>query len=126
MDSSLGVTFANYYMINLRNTLFDNEINLKPVIYCCYIDDCSLIINSDIELNNLVHEFHRASALSFTTELGDNRKLIFLRVSINGKTGYITTSVFRKLTNSGIHLRDRSDCSDRYTILRIKRPPYKK
>ena len=120
MGSPLGVTFANYYMTNLENTLFDNEPSLKPAIYCRYIDDCFLIVNSDTELNKLVDEFHRRSCLNFTTELGQNRKINFLDVSINGETGNVTTTVFRKPTSSGLYLNARSECPERYKESTIK------
>ena len=120
MGSPRGVTFANYYMINLENTLLDNEPSLKPAIYCRYIDDCFLIVNSDIKLNNLVDELHHRSAFNFTTEVGQNRKINFLGVCINGVTGNITTTVFRKPTNSGFYLNARSECLDRYKESTIK------
>ena len=48
--SPLGVTFASYYMTDLENKIFENDPTLKPTIYCRYVDDCFLVIESNDHL----------------------------------------------------------------------------
>ena len=38
MGSPLGVTFANFYMCDLKIKLIDEKPHLKPHIYCRYSD----------------------------------------------------------------------------------------
>ena len=72
MGSPLGVIFANFYMAHLENTIFENFPNLKPKIYCRYIDDCFLIVESTDEIQNLINSFKQNSVLNFTHEIGGN------------------------------------------------------
>ena len=44
MGTPLGPTIANFYMCNLENSTFRDDISLKPPVYCRYIDDILLII----------------------------------------------------------------------------------
>ena len=113
MGSPLGVTFANFYMCNLENTVFANNPALKPRVYCRFVDDCFLIINSELDLLPLINAFKNNSVLNFTYELGD-RKLNFLDVSLEHKNGTLNTSVYKKPTDPGIYLSNQSECPQRY------------
>ena len=46
IGSPLGVTFVNFYMINLQNKIIENSHNLKLIIYCRYVDDCFIVIGN--------------------------------------------------------------------------------
>ena len=39
IGSPLLVTFANYYMTHLKNQIFNSEPQLKPTLYCRFVDD---------------------------------------------------------------------------------------
>ena len=100
MGSPLGVTFANYYMVNLENKIFRDRPELKPKVYCRYIDDCFLLLENTDQLHPLIQAFKSNSVLNFTYELGTERKLNFLDVSVHlppatSVTGLDTTNIQR-------------------------------
>ena len=72
MGSPLGVAFANFYMCNLENKVFEQNPNLKPEVYCRFVDDCFLLINSEENIPPLIAAFERNSVLKFTREIGGN------------------------------------------------------
>ena len=63
MGSPLGVTFANFYMINLENKVFRDQPNLKASIYCRYVYDCFIIDESSHQLNEILTAFKNESVL---------------------------------------------------------------
>ena len=70
MGFPLGVTFANYYMCNLENSIFEEEPDLKPAKYSRLIDDIFILTQSEDELTKLVDTLQRNSVLQFTSEQG--------------------------------------------------------
>ena len=38
MESCLAPTFAEFHMCNLENKIIESQRNLKPTIYCRYVD----------------------------------------------------------------------------------------
>ena len=105
MGSPLGVTFANYYMTNLENTIFEKQPELKPEIYCRYVDDCFLIVASEEDIPPLINAFKNNSVLNFTKEVGGS-KLNFLDVDIKNNDSTFETNVFRKPTDPGIYINN--------------------
>ena len=105
LDSPQGVTFSNYYMVNLENKIFRDWPEMKPKVYCRYIDDCFLLLDNTDQLHPLIEAFKSNSVLNFTYELGTERKFKFLDVSVhlprttllpaNSVTGLDTTTVQR-------------------------------
>ena len=89
----MGVTFANYYMCDLEKSIFDAEPDLKPVIYCRYIDDIYILKQSEYELPKLVDTLLRNSVLQFMSEQGHNHQLNFLDVNVTIQGDHFTTSV---------------------------------
>ena len=83
MGSPLGVTFANFYMCHLENSVLDIQPNIKPIAYCRYIVDIFLIIKNIDKLTKLKDSFESNSVLKFTYELGTNNKINFLDVHVN-------------------------------------------
>ena len=53
MGSPIGVTFANFYMCHLENSVLDIQPNIKPIVYCRYIDDIFFIIKNIDQLTKL-------------------------------------------------------------------------
>ena len=70
MGSPLGVTFANFYMCHLENSVLDIQPNIKPIVYCRYINEIFLIIKIIDQLTKLKDWFESNSVPTI--------KLIFL------------------------------------------------
>ena len=112
MGSPLGPTFANFYMGNLENKVFD-KID-KPSIYVRYVDDCFLQIDNEKQLDILKYHFEKNSVLKFTYELSVDKKLPFLDVLVESTQNKFGTTVYHKPTNLGNCLNADSECVDRY------------
>ena len=120
MGSPLGVTFANFYMCNLENNIFQTQPSLKPTIYCRYIDNIFIVTPSIQQLQLLKNAFEQNSVLKFTIEIGFNNKINFLDVNINNSHEHVVTQPFIKPTNSGIYLNYNSKCPLRYKDATIR------
>ena len=46
IGSTLGPTFANYYMAHLEENAFDNYRDLVPTVYARYVDVIFLVVNN--------------------------------------------------------------------------------
>ena len=107
MGSPLGVTFANFYMAHLENSVFHNQPDLKPQVYCRFIDDCFLIVDSEDDLEPITDAFKQNSVLNFTREIGGS-KINFLDVTVeNDGSSEYKTKVYRKPTDPGIFIHER-------------------
>ena len=115
MGSPLGPTFANFYMGDLEERIF-NDLNNKPIKYARYVDDIYLQTNNEEEIRTLKQRFEAASVLKFTIELSIENKIPFLDVMVRMNSDSFTTTVYRKPTNMGTCLNGNSDCVDRYKI----------
>ena len=114
MGSPLGVTFANFYMAHLENSVFHNQPDLKPQVYCRFIDDCFLIVDSEDDLEPITDAFKQNSVLNFTHEIGGS-KINFLDVTVeNEGSNEYSTKVYRKPTDPGIFIHEKSECPERY------------
>ena len=120
MGSPLGVLFANYYMTHVENAVFAEQPDLKPLVYCRYIDDSFLLLSNEDELPRIISAFRANSSLNFTYEIGQNNRINFLDVTIDQSQGTLHTSVYRKPTNPGIYLNPNSECPARYKEGTIK------
>ena len=114
MGSALGPTFAEFYMCNLENKVFEQHPELKPFIYVRYVDDCFLHVASIQELLNVKSKFENESVLKFTIEKEKNEKLAFLDTLVNRTPSMFKTSVFIKTTNFEDCLNYNSICPDKY------------
>ena len=110
MGSSVGVTFANFYMFHIENSILDSEPEFKPTTYCRYIDDIFIITDSIDNLLKLKQLFEETSILAFTYEIGINHHINFLDVHVDATQPNILCSIYRKPTNSGIYLNYKSEC----------------
>jgi len=112
MGSPLGCIFANFYMSHLENTIIPN-LTKAPKLYARYVDDIILIVDSVEELITIKTIFIQNSLLNFTHEIG-NHRLAFLDVLLETNENSLTTSVYRKTTNTGELLNYNSECPDKY------------
>ena len=114
MGSPLGITFANFYTTHVENKIFDNSHNLKPTIYCSYVDDCFKVIDNIDSLIALKRTFEANFLLQFTHEIGTRDNINFLDVQVSVHEDGYQTTVFQKPTNSGIYLHYDCECPQRY------------
>ena len=66
MGSALGPTFANFYMSQLENKIFDVYPNSKPLFYVRYVDNICLIVDKFHCLKQLSELFERHSVLNYS------------------------------------------------------------
>ena len=113
MGSPLGPLFANYYMAYLENTIFNTVLD-KPNLYCRYVDDIFIQIDSIDQLDKIKQEFENNSVLKFTYELNINNRLPFLDTLIDTSNNNFHTTVYHKPTDHGHCLNANSECTDKY------------
>ncbi|XP_069190365.1 uncharacterized protein [Procambarus clarkii] len=83
MGSSLGVLFANFYLGSIEQRVLV-DMDLKPAIYCRFVDDI-LMQGPDVRrLQQLKEAFEQNPVLNFTYEMKNDGKLHFL--DTNGDT----------------------------------------
>ena len=116
MDGNLGPTFANYYMGEIENRVFEMHPEATPLIYARYVDDIFILSKSKNELEQLRNLFETQSVLKFTTESERDEKLSFLDVMMKKESNRIVTSVHTKATNNGDVINYLGICPDKYKI----------
>jgi len=92
-----------------------NVISTNASLYCRYVDDIFVIVNSEANLILLRDILQQKSVLKFSYEIGFN-KLPFLDVNIEIISGKFITSVHTKDTSSGDCLNYKSECPDKYKV----------
>ena len=118
MGSGSAPTFADFYMCDLENKVLSN-IDIKPSMFCRYVDDIYVAIRNEEHLQHLKHQFEGNSILNFTHEINAN-KLSFLDFDIEIINNQYNLSVFRKATDSGKCINPKSECPDRYMSSAIR------
>lgn len=113
MGSPLGPAFAYFYMCHLENKVLQNE-ELKPPIYCRYVDDIFVVVPNEDALIRLKQEMELNSKLRFTYEMGVDNKIPFLDIYVDGNGGRFKTSLFKKPTDLGLCLHAKSECPEKY------------
>jgi hypothetical protein len=125
MGSKIGPDFANLFMADLESrflTMFYQTHNLKPFLYCRYIDDIFIIWTEGREsledFITLFNGFH--PSINFTHSVSDT-SVNFLDVTVKLEhQNTISTTLFRKPTDNPSYLHYFSDHPSH-----IKRPlPY--
>ena len=75
----------------------------KPLLCRRYVDDCFLLFKSFDHVPLFLYYLnHHNSNISFTSELEKDSKLHFLDIEISRSNGKFLTSVYRKLTFTGL------------------------
>lgn len=113
MGSPLGPLFANFYLGSIEEKVFHLNNDLKPELYCRYVDDIFLTVADLNQLESLKNTFESNSCLKFTYEMNENI-LPFLDVSINRINNIFSTNVHIKETNPGFCMNGISECPERY------------
>jgi hypothetical protein len=113
MGCPLGPTFAEFYMCELENQVLLNA-QIKPELYCRYVDDIFVVIRDEEHLIELRRALEHESVLTFTHEIGQNHKLPFLDILVRIEDNSFVTNVYRKPTDVGKVLNEKSECPQRY------------
>ena len=104
MGSPLGPTLANAFMCHMeRKWLQECPVDFKPVFYRRYVDDCFLIFNSESHVDHFLNYFNNQhDCIKFTFEKEVDCILPFLDLKIIRKDTFLTTSIYRKPTFTGL------------------------
>ncbi|XP_069172597.1 uncharacterized protein [Procambarus clarkii] len=103
MGAPLSVLFANFYIGTIEQKVLVG-MDLKPAIYCRFVDDIFMQVPDVRRLQQLKEAFEQNSVLSFTYEMENNGKLPFLDVTFTERNGGFHTAVYTKETNIGMCL----------------------
>jgi hypothetical protein len=102
MGSALSPFICDLYMETVEQKAISTAI-IKPRIYKRYVDDTYVIFDeeNDTVENFLAHLNNQAPTIKFTMEKENLGKLPFLDVCVERHGETLTTSVYRKNTDSG-------------------------
>ena len=93
MGSCFAQTLADFYMCHLENKILKAQPDLKPTIYCRYVEDIFVLARNIDQVLKLRHSFINNSVLNFTYELEKSKKLNFLDVTVTrGSNGLLTST----------------------------------
>ena len=113
MGSPLGPLLANVFMCDIERQL--EERGKLPTFYRRYVDDTISALGDHFKAMDLLTELNSIHpSLSFTMEIEVNNELSFLGVLFRNKEGSISTSVYRKSTNTGLLLHYQSHVDFKY------------
>ena len=104
MGNPLAPTLANFFVGHLEKTLFHDVEDTHPVLYLRYVDDVFCVFRKGVDFQHFLSTLNNLhSNLQFTYEYG-GREIPFLdtKVSLNNKS--VSTTVFRKKTDTGVVL----------------------
>ena len=114
MGNPLAPSFANFYMCNFENRVFESYPEIRPKFYTHYVDDMCVLVSKFDDILKLKEIFELNSVLKFTFETQVSKKMPFLDVIIDRNFEPLRTSVHVKSTNAGDCLNYNSICPDRY------------
>ena len=120
MGSRLGPTFADFYMCNLENKIFEENPNLLPSMYARYVDDIFMVVQSSEQVDAIKSKFEELSVLKFKCEHEKARSLVFLDTVVTRFQTDFHTAVYTKDTNAGDCINYKSACPERYKVAVIK------
>ena len=104
MGSPLGPTLANVFMCHFENIWLENcPAHFKPIVYRRFVDDTFLLFRTKDHVEkfkNYLNKQHKN--IKFTSEIEENGSLSFLDITITREIKKFETSVYRKLTISGV------------------------
>ena len=105
MGGSLSCLLADVLMNHLVDKALSRTLsNHEPSIFCRYVDDRFAVFDSLDSIKifcDSLNEVH--PNIKFTTEIQNNKCINFLDVLVDNSSTAVTTSTFRKPTNTGLH-----------------------
>ena len=104
MGSPLGPTLANIFLCYHEKIWLQNcPSEFKPTIYRRYVDDTFLLFRSKNHIEKFRNYLNRQHKnIKFTSETENNNSISFLNIKIIRDNQKFMTSVYRKLTFSGV------------------------
>lgn len=112
MGSPLGPTFANIFMCNLEELIFDGcPESFRPTFYKRYVDDTFLLFRDPSHASSFldfINNFH--PNIKFTMDTEADNKIAFLDILVTRSNNKFTTGIFRKSTFTGMGLNFFSHC----------------
>ena len=121
MGSPLSCTIANFYMCELENKVLGENEELRPKIYCRYVDDIYVVTQDFDKLLALQQKLIDKSVLNFTREISIDNKLPFLDVLLdNSNNDNYATSIYVKPTKSQDCIDYECESPERYKLGLIK------
>ena len=116
MGSPLGPVLANLFMAVKEKHWLESCPN-PPSFYRRYVDDIFCLLKSEDEANSfLVYLNGKHPNIKFTMETEKEKKLPFLDVLITSNNGNFETSVYRKMTFTGLFMNYRSFLPEIYKL----------
>ena len=105
MVSPLGLTLPNVFMCYFENILLEYcPACFKPIVYRRFVDDTFLLFRAKDHVEKLKSIPTNKIKTKFTLKLEQNGSLSFLDVTIICENNKFVTSVYGKLTFSGVFI----------------------
>ena len=116
MDSSLGPTFTNLFLVYYERKWLENCLrHSKPKFYRRYVDDIFLMFDKKDHVKKYSEYMDTCHCnIKSTVEDEQENKISFLDVSITRVGHELQTSLFRKKTLSGVYLNFNSHLLNTY------------
>ena len=105
MDSPLRTSLANTFLpYHEKNWLKNCSQEFRPVFYRRYVDDIFILFKLNDHLKYFQDFLNSCHInMSFSMETEKENKLSFLDVKVIREKGKFTTTIYRKLTFSGVY-----------------------
>ena len=116
MGGSLSCLMADVLMNHLVDKALSRTLsNHKPSIFYRYVDDCFAVFDSLDSIKIFCDSLNEVYPnIKFTTEIQNNKCINFLDVLVDNSSTTVTTSTFRKPTNTGLYSKWSSFVPRRY------------
>ena len=118
MGTPLGPTFANIFLCHHESNWLNNcPQEFKPKLYKRYVDDIFVLFSDASHVTPFLNYLNlQHDRIKFTSEIEKDNKLHFLDTTITRTNNVFQSSVFRKLTSTGLGLRFDSFVPTSYKI----------
>ena len=118
MGSPLGSSLANAFWVHHEQNWLDSFLlEYRPLYYRRYVDDIFALVKSSDHLKRFQSYLSSCHVnMSFIIETEESNKIPFLDVSVIREQDKFVTSVYRKLTFSGVYTHSDSFLPDTYKI----------
>ena len=87
-------------MGSIENKILEN-LDMKPKIYCRYVDDIFIVVRYEDEILSLKHKMEENSILKCMYEIGIGNEIPFLDVDVSTDGCKFVTKIHRKSTDKG-------------------------
>ena len=118
MWSPLGPSLANIFMSHHEeNWIAKCPTQFKPIYYRRYVDDIIVLFKDRLNLPTFQKYMNsRHKNIKFTIEEEVDNSLPFLDILVTRKDGVFTTSLYRKVTFSGVYSNYKSHIAKSYKL----------